>query len=241
MLAVACRAEPTRDAGSPLVPVLAGTGWTALLLDDDFTQGNRPTLVFRKNGKIDGSTGCEAYFGSVELSGTAAIRFRDLEVHPTRQCCTPTDQPQRARFLEALQAARQVRVQAGRLLLLDGDNTVRLLFECWDRRTIPYNELNRLVGMELETLTESHADTVGTDMGVLVKYAPPVNDFGLRDGDVILSVNGRRLANREHAIRVISSYAPGETLVLEVLREGVPLSFGITLHSDQGTCKRSAA
>ena len=39
------------------------------------------------------------------------------------------------------------------------------------------------------------------------------------DGDVILSINGRTPSSPEHALRILGSYEPGETITFSIMRE----------------------
>lgn len=73
--------------------------------------------------------------------------------------------------------------------------------------------------MELVTLSETLGSYFGTTEGLLVVRAPDNDDLGLLDGDVILEIGGRTPSSPEHAMRILSSFAPGETLELEIMRE----------------------
>jgi S1-C subfamily serine protease len=72
--------------------------------------------------------------------------------------------------------------------------------------------------MELARLTPGLGRYFGTDTGVLVVRAPPDGALGLQDGDVILSIGGRKPIDSSHVIRILASYDPGEKITLEVLR-----------------------
>lgn len=57
---------------------------------------------------------------------------------------------------------------------------------------------NGILGAEMSTLTEGLAQAVGVSAGVLVTRAPeglPANESGLRDGDVIVKLDGRPVAS----------------------------------------------
>lgn len=77
----------------------------------------------------------------------------------------------------------------------------------------------RIGAMELTTLTPQLGSYFGTNHGVLVVHAPTHGILKLQDGDVILSIGGRIPANRSQAIRILTSYDPGEKIRLVVLRE----------------------
>jgi len=72
--------------------------------------------------------------------------------------------------------------------------------------------------MELARLTPELGRYFGTDTGVLVVRAPSDGALGLQDGDVILSIGGRKPSDSSHVIRILASYDPGEKVMLEVLR-----------------------
>lgn len=72
--------------------------------------------------------------------------------------------------------------------------------------------------MELARLTPGLGRYFGTDTGVLVVRAPSGGVLGLQDGDVILSIGGRKPIDSSHVIRILSSYDPGDKITLEVQR-----------------------
>lgn len=73
--------------------------------------------------------------------------------------------------------------------------------------------------MELVELNEGLGKYFGTDKGVLVVKAPTTAGLQLQDGDVIQSIDGREPTSVRHAIRILSSYQPGEKLKLGIMRE----------------------
>lgn len=75
-----------------------------------------------------------------------------------------------------------------------------------------------MADMELARLTPGLGRYFGTDTGVLVVRAPPDGELGLQDGDVILSIDGRKPIDSSHVVRIFGSYDPGEKLTLDVLR-----------------------
>lgn len=75
-----------------------------------------------------------------------------------------------------------------------------------------------MADMELARLTPGLGRYFGTDTGVLVVRAPADGTLGLQDGDVILSIGGRKPIDSSHVIRILSSYDPGEKVTLEVQR-----------------------
>ncbi len=81
--------------------------------------------------------------------------------------------------------------------------------------TIP---LGRWADMELVELTPALGAYFGTDEGILVLSAPSDDALELQDGDVIIEIGGRKPASTEHAMRILGSFEPGETLELTIMR-----------------------
>jgi PDZ domain len=84
-------------------------------------------------------------------------------------------------------------------------------------------------GMVLATLTPTLGTYFGTDRGVLVIRAPRDDVFRLEDGDVIVSIGGREPRSGGHATRILSTYGPGEQLVLRIVRHRRPMTLEVTL------------
>jgi S1-C subfamily serine protease len=72
---------------------------------------------------------------------------------------------------------------------------------------------------ELVTLTPDLGRYFGADKGVLVARARGEASFGLKDGDVIVSIGGREPQSGTHAMRILRSYQPGESVELKILRD----------------------
>jgi hypothetical protein len=83
--------------------------------------------------------------------------------------------------------------------------------------------------MQLTTLTPQLGRYFGTDHGVLVVRAPTHGVLRLQDGDVILSIGGRTPASPSQAIRILTSYDPGEKIRLVILREHRRLNITATM------------
>ncbi len=73
--------------------------------------------------------------------------------------------------------------------------------------------------MELVELNEGLGRYFGTSEGLLVVNAPGSGGFDIQDGDVIQSIDGREPQSVGHAIRILSSYQPGEKLELSIMRD----------------------
>ena len=75
-----------------------------------------------------------------------------------------------------------------------------------------------LAELELAPLNPDLGQYFGTDDGVLVISAPRSSTLGVRGGDVVLAVDGRRPDGPLHLIRILRSYDRGEEFKLEILR-----------------------
>ncbi len=78
--------------------------------------------------------------------------------------------------------------------------------------------IGRWADMELVELTPALGAYFGTDEGILVVSAPSDDALELQDGDVIIEIGGRKPASTAHAMRILGSFEPGETLELTIMR-----------------------
>jgi S1-C subfamily serine protease len=105
------------------------------------------------------------------------------------------------------------------------------------------------IGVSTQSLYPQLADRLGIDSdygGLLAEVVPggPADQAGLRGGDgkihfqgfpvrtggdVILSVDGRKVFRPEDLARYIASFQPGEKVTLEILREGNRRKVEVTL------------
>jgi S1-C subfamily serine protease len=76
----------------------------------------------------------------------------------------------------------------------------------------------RWLDMELATLDAGLGAYFGTSDGLLVVRAPSEASLNLQSGDVILSIDGRPPTSASHALRIMRSYDPGETMKIEIMR-----------------------
>ncbi len=86
---------------------------------------------------------------------------------------------------------------------------------------------------ELVTVTPSLGRYFGTDKGVLVARAPSDDALGLQDGDVIVAIGGREPQNGPHAMRILRSYQPGESVEIRVLRDRKSQTLKATVPDDE--------
>ncbi len=87
--------------------------------------------------------------------------------------------------------------------------------------------------MELVELNEGLGRYFGTSEGLLVVNAPESEAFQLEDGDVIQSIDGREPQSVGHAIRILSSYQPGEKLELSIMRDKRRRTLEVELPDDR--------
>lgn len=73
--------------------------------------------------------------------------------------------------------------------------------------------------LRLITLTPQLGRYFGAARGVLVVRAPRHGVLKLQDGDVILAIGGRVPASSSQAIRILTSYDPGEKIGMVIMRE----------------------
>lgn len=72
--------------------------------------------------------------------------------------------------------------------------------------------------LELAPLNADLGQYFGTTEGVLVIRAPKDGALGLKGGDVVQAVDGRKPAGPSHLMRILRSYDRGETFKLDILR-----------------------
>jgi S1-C subfamily serine protease len=72
--------------------------------------------------------------------------------------------------------------------------------------------------LELAPLNPDLGSYFGTSDGVLVIDAPAKSSLGLKGGDVILSVDGRKPTGPGSLLRILRTYEPGESFKLEIMR-----------------------
>jgi len=75
-----------------------------------------------------------------------------------------------------------------------------------------------LANLELAPLNPDLGQYFGTTEGVLVINLPAESTLGLKGGDVILSLDGRKATGPNSLLRILRSYEPGESFKFEVMR-----------------------
>jgi S1-C subfamily serine protease len=75
-----------------------------------------------------------------------------------------------------------------------------------------------LMDLELAPLNPDLGAYFGTTEGVLVINVPKESTLGLKGGDVILSIDGRKATGPGSLLRILRSYEPGDGFKLEIMR-----------------------
>lgn len=86
-----------------------------------------------------------------------------------------------------------------------------------------------LMGLELADMNSGLSEYFGTSEGLLVLSVDDDSKIPLQAGDVIMSIGGRTPRNSGHAMRILNSYAPGESVKIEVMRKRSRQSIDWTL------------
>src|SRR5512147_1626452 len=76
-----------------------------------------------------------------------------------------------------------------------------------------------MLDLELAPVNPQLGSYFGTTVGVLVVDVPDPAPLGLKAGDVVLSVDGRKVTGPGQLMRILGSYGPDETVRLEVMRQ----------------------
>lgn len=79
--------------------------------------------------------------------------------------------------------------------------------------------LSNWPGLQLAELNPGLGAYFGTEEGMLVLEAPRDSTLPLRAGDVILAIDGREPQTMSHAMRILSSYAGGEAVKFDIMRQ----------------------
>jgi membrane-associated protease RseP (regulator of RpoE activity) len=92
----------------------------------------------------------------------------------------------------------------------------------------------RWMDMELVSLNKDLGEYFGASEGVLVVRAPHDSALGLRAGDVILSIDGRKPSTPPQALRILRSYEQGDRFDIQVLRQKKKLNLTAHIAENEG-------
>lgn len=87
--------------------------------------------------------------------------------------------------------------------------------------------------MQLVNMSPGLGQYFGTDKGLLVLHTAKDSALQLQDGDVILAIGGRDPGSAPHAMRILGSYGPGESVKIDIMRKGKPVTLNVTLPKSQ--------
>src|SRR5207253_1202545 len=90
------------------------------------------------------------------------------------------------------------------------------------------------IGVQIQPVTDDMADTLGLQKaeGALVaepQAGSPAVKAGIKAGDVIVSVDGKTVKDARDLAKRIGAMAPGSSIKLEIVRDGKPQAFSLTL------------
>ena len=154
----------------------------------------------------------------LEPGDTVAVEYRRGKERRTASVVTE-DEPEFA--FEGGPRGRPFRM---RVFGPDGPGEVRLPAGDFVERFDPplaYREFfsgSPLARLELAPMNPDLGQYFGTDEGVLVISGPADAALGLKGGDVVLAVDGRKPAGPSHLLRILRSYEQGESFKLDILR-----------------------
>ena len=103
------------------------------------------------------------------------------------------------------------------------------------RDLIRYGEVRRgYLGVSIQPMNARVAEMAGLEavLGVYLSNVRPGlagYEAGLRDGDILLSINGREMTEPNELQSAIALFSPGDAVPVEVWRDGRSIDFTVTL------------
>ncbi len=90
------------------------------------------------------------------------------------------------------------------------------------------------IGVQIQPVTDDMADSLGLQKaeGALVaepQAGSPAVKAGIKAGDVIIAVDGKTVKDARDLAKRIGAMAPGSSIKLEIVRDGKPQAFSLTL------------
>jgi S1-C subfamily serine protease len=102
----------------------------------------------------------------------------------------------------------------GRAMIMPFDEDIE------SRITPAFLSRSPLADLELAPLNPDLGRYFGATEGILVVSVPAESELGLKGGDVVLAIDGRKPATPSHLLRIMRSYERGESFKLDILRNG---------------------
>lgn len=101
------------------------------------------------------------------------------------------------------------------------------------------------MGVTIQPVTEDLAQTFGLKQakGALVNNVikgGPADRAGIRQGDIIMALNGSEVKDPSHLQRLVAGAAVGKVAKISIFRDGRALELGITLTSAENAPKRAS-
>jgi uncharacterized membrane protein len=114
-----------KGCGGEIMTAIEG-GWRVIRLGNDLLpQGVTATVVFDREGRASGRSGCNRFTGGYQLSGEG-LSFG--QIAGTRMACPPAESETEQRFLDLLQKVTRVTPgENGQLRLMAGDEQAMVL------------------------------------------------------------------------------------------------------------------
>ena len=94
---------------------------------------------------------------------------------------------------------------------------------------VRYILLNSEIAKKYNLSVEEGALLKGGEDGFAVEPGSPAEKAGLREGDVILEIDGQKISLQNSPAYLISQKNPGDTISLKILRQGKELELKVTL------------
>ncbi|MBF8982329.1 trypsin-like peptidase domain-containing protein [Lutibacter sp. B2] len=90
-------------------------------------------------------------------------------------------------------------------------------------------------GINVAQYIRMYADDLGTEKGIFVKVFPnsPVEKAGMKDGDVIVSIDGKEIETMRQLVRDLYKYRPNDKITIEVLRNRKKVQLEVILEERQ--------
>lgn len=105
------------DGASEVGPIgnLVGTGWRVLQVDDLVpVAGSEPTVAFRADGQVVGTTGCNGYGGSFRIDG---LQLEIGDLGQTLIGCSDAIGAMELAFTRAMREANELAAQGANLII----------------------------------------------------------------------------------------------------------------------------
>lgn len=98
---------------------------------------------------------------------------------------------------------------------------------------VRYVTVNKEIAQAQNLSVDYGAFLMGTSGQSAVVTGSPVDKAGLKDGDIILEINGDRIDENHPLAGLINNYQPGDTVELKILRAGQESTLKLKLGSTQ--------